>query len=174
LLSFDAPASRIISRSAATVRVAHGSSLEGCQDYASSINLPRRVANASSPRNSDRCRRRDRRWILLGRLSHGRDRQQTCGRASRHGGRASPHANVRGRVHAECRCANKSSRPAQDFVQLATRRLLGERRLGDAAWSHVPRLRACEGVRGETDRRQGCISMSSIANAMTRQRATAS
>ena len=46
--------------------------------------------------------------------------------------------------------------------ELATRRLLGERRLGDTAWGYLSRLRAWEGVCGEIDRSQSGIPMSSI------------
>jgi hypothetical protein len=52
--------------------------------------------------------------------------------------------------------------PAKYHFQLATRRLLGEGRLGDTAWGYLSRLPAWEGVCSEIDRSQSGIPMSSI------------
>jgi hypothetical protein len=70
-------------------------------------------------RNSHRRGRVDGHRIFLGRVGHRRNRQQTCGRASQHRSRDSPHADLRGEVHAECRCAIKLGSSAKNLFQLA-------------------------------------------------------
>ena len=74
-----------------------------------------------------------------------------------------PHADLRGEVPAERRCASKSGSPARNLFQLATGPVLGEGRLGDTAGGYVLRLRAGQGVCSEIDRSPSCIPMRSVA-----------